>query len=219
MAGKRRVFVIRHGETEWSLTGQHTGSTDIPLAKVGEDLIVKHTKHFVGPGKLIDTNKLCRIIVSPLQRARRTLELLGIDPSVPVDVDADIAEWDYGDYEGLLTSEIRKLQPSGEWEIWKNGCTNGESPEQVCQRLDRIVAKCRSIQMDSVDKDVDGNILVVAHGHALRGLAARWIELPLPKGRAFMLDAGAIGELGYEHNTFDEPTCFRWNVPTLLYKE
>ncbi|MCJ1266251.1 hypothetical protein MMC22_006134 [Lobaria immixta] len=227
-----RVFIIRHGETEWSLNGRHTGSTELPLTTNGEKRILATGQALVGDNRLIVPAQLSHIYVSPRRRAQRTLELLGlccaekfpwqderthqdeeIRTNAKVQVTGDIREWDYGDYEGLTSAQIREQRKqNGEaaWDIWKDGCPGGESPRDVTDRLDRLIDEIRSKYHKEVtgkpkDEGVSGDVLVVAHGHILRALAMRWINKELTNGVALLLDAGGVGTLSYEHHNINEP--------------
>lgn len=228
-----RVFIVRHGETEWSLSGRHTGRTDIPLTTNGEKRVKATGKALVGPDRLIAPKKIAHIYVSPRKRAQRTFELLniGLEDPLPwkphgdieskglpcqakVEVTEDIREWDYGDYEGITTAEIRKIRTGqgykGTWDIWKDGCPGGESPKDVTERLDRLIKEIR----DKFHKPVigkpanqapNGNVIVVAHGHILRAFAMRWAGYTLEDGPTFLMEAGGVGTLSYEHQSIDEP--------------
>ncbi|POR35079.1 Sedoheptulose 1,7-bisphosphatase [Tolypocladium paradoxum] len=226
-----RVFIVRHGETEWSLSGKHTGRTDIPLTANGEKRVRATGRALVGDDRLIVPRKLAHIYVSPRKRAQRTFELLnlgiagglpwtahgsaacaGLECAAPVEVTEDIREWDYGDYEGVTSPEIRKLRAEqgypGTWDIWRDGCPGGESPEQVTQRLDRLIAEIREkVQGPVMGKPDagDGDVLIVAHGHILRAFAMRWAGKTLQDGPAFLLEAGGVGTLSYEHHNIEEP--------------
>ncbi|KAH6688912.1 phosphoglycerate mutase family protein [Plectosphaerella plurivora] len=231
-----RVFIIRHGETEWSLNGRHTGSTDIPLTANGEKRIRATGRALVGNDRLIVPRKLCHIYVSPRKRAQRTFELLnlGLEEPLPwqphgasegtdgqacsarVEITEDIREWDYGNYEGITSPEIRRQRKeqglSENWDIWRDGCPGGESPQQVSERLDRLIKDVRDRWHAAVlEKGAEaaskasGDVLIVAHGHILRALALRWTAKELHEGPAFLLEAGGVGTLSYEHNSIDEP--------------
>ncbi|EST05923.1 Thymidylate synthase [Kalmanozyma brasiliensis GHG001] len=225
-----RVFLARHGETEWSISGQHTGRSDISLTPHGEEVMrqLAPTIVGVGNGKLIDPTKLNHIFVSPRKRSQRTLEIMlehvpssaraGIPP---VEIEQDCREWDYGAYEGLKTDEIRARHPG--WDIWRDGTPDhpdkpeefpGESAEHMCARIDGVIAKIRSLQSTHVDKRKQGHdvgsktcdVLLVCHGHFNRVFIARWLGLPLTQGRLFEMDAGGMVVLGYAHHNFAEPT-------------
>ncbi|KAH7309095.1 histidine phosphatase superfamily [Stachybotrys elegans] len=228
-----RVFIVRHGETEWSLNGRHTGSTDIPLTANGEKRIRATGKALVGDDRLIVPRQLAHIYVSPRKRAQRTFELLnlGVDCKLPwhphgdeateglpcaanVEVTEDIREWDYGDYEGITSPEIRKLRAEqglqGTWDIWRDGCPGGESPQDVTDRLDRLIKDIRDKYHAPVigkpkDQAGNGDVLIVAHGHILRAFAMRWAGKTLQDGPAFLLEAGGVGTLSYEHHSIQEP--------------
>jgi broad specificity phosphatase PhoE len=181
------VFLVRHGATEWSLSGQHTGVTDLPLLPEGEAQAVA-----VGP-KLAATH-FDLVLTSPRQRARRTAELAGYPHA---EVDPDLAEWDYGDFEGLTTEQIQADYPG--WTIWSGPWVGGESEEQITARLDRVVDRVR---------DVEGDTLVFAHGHSLRVFAARWLTLPAHDGSHFWLDTATVSVLGSDRG---RPVVVRWN--------
>ena len=182
------VFAIRHGETAWSLTGQHTGTTDIPLTENGRQLAAQLRPALAG-----NTFKL--VLCSPMQRARETCELAGLgDKAV---IDSDLAEWNYGEYEGLTPKQIYEVAPG--WLIFRDGCPGGEAPEQVSARVDRVIARSRA---------VDGDIALFAHGHLLRVLVARWIGLPAGGGQHFLLGTGTLSVLGYYR---DIPAVRIWN--------
>jgi probable phosphoglycerate mutase len=181
--------LVRHGATEWSEAGRHTGRTDIPLATAGEesarDLAAALSEH---PFHLV--------LTSPLQRARRTAMLAGFDDAVP---DDDLVEWDYGEYEGVTTPEIRETVPG--WTVWTHPCPGGETADDLARRLDQVVERLRA---------VDGDSLVFGHGHALRALAARWVGEPVAFGRFLRLDTATFGTLGHER---EQPVVLAWNVP------
>ncbi|KAG9242714.1 histidine phosphatase superfamily [Calycina marina] len=227
-----RVFIVRHGETEWSLNGRHTGTTDIPLTANGEKRIIATGKALVGDDRLIVPRNLAHIFVSPRKRAQRTLELLeigcreklpweerrkhaddGIKTNACVQVTEDIREWDYGDYEGITSPDIkeqRKKAGLGPWDIWTDGCPGGESSEEVTQRLDRLIDEIRNKYHAPVigkpkGEAGPGDVLVVAHGHILRAFAMSWVQKTLKDGPTFLLEAGGVGILSYEHHSLDEP--------------
>ena len=173
------VFVVRHGETAWSLTGQHTGRTDIPLTE--------HGRRFAGRLRLaLAKETFALVLVSPMQRARQTCELAGLGTAAVID--PDLVEWNYGEYEGLTPKQIDAKAPG--WLIFRDGCPGGESPAQVSARMDRVIARTRA---------VEGNVALFAHGHVLRVLVARWIGLPAGAGQHFLLDTGTLCMLGYYH--------------------
>jgi broad specificity phosphatase PhoE len=184
---KDQVWLVRHGETEWSKSGRHTSTTDLPLTAEGER-IAAELKDRLAP-KQFDL-----VLTSPRQRARRTAELAGFGDAV---MDDDLVEWNYGDYEGITTAEIRKKVPG--WTIWDDPVPNGESPEQVAARLDRVIQRIAA---------VDGDVLIFGHSHALRALTARWLELGVTEGRHFVLDTATLSVLGWERGS---PAIHRWN--------
>jgi broad specificity phosphatase PhoE len=184
------VYLARHGETEWSITGQHTGRTDIPLTACGERNALSLRQRLEGVA-------FAKVLVSPRSRARRTCELAGFGDRA--EVDPDLQEWDYGEYEGRRTADIRKERP--DWYLFRDGCPGGESVEAIGGRADRVVAHLRAI---------DGNVLIFSHGHILRVLTARWLGLPPGEARLFVLSTAALSILGYEH-TRNEPAIRLWN--------
>jgi probable phosphoglycerate mutase len=181
------VWLVRHGETEWSRDGRHTSTTDLPLTPEGE-AVAK------GLRERLDDDDFSLVLTSPRARARETARLAGHADAV---VDPDLAEWDYGDLEGKTSAEIRETYPG--WTIWTGPVPGGETAEQVSARLDRVVARCRA---------AEGRVLLFGHGHALRALAARWLELPVIDGRHLKLDTATVSVLGYERET---PVVLRWN--------
>ena len=189
------VFAIRHGETEWSLSGKHTGTTDIPLTDHGRRLAERMRP-------ILARNFSGLALCSPMQRARETCELAGFRQNMIVD--PDLVEWNYGAYEGLTPKEIHEVAPG--WLIFRDGCPRGETPAQVGARVDRVIARTRARDRD---------ILLFAHGHVLRVLAARWIGLPPGGGQHFLLDTGTLCVLSYYH---DVPAVRIWNGP-LMDKE
>jgi probable phosphoglycerate mutase len=184
------VYLARHGETEWSLSGQHTGLTDLPLTSHGEELAKKLAPRLAGMS-------FAKVFTSPLQRARRTCELAGFGAAA--EIMPDLVEWNYGDYEGVKTSEIHKARP--DWDLFKHGCPGGESVDQVAARATRVVEKLRA---------VDGDVLCFSSGHILRALAACWLGLGAAGGRYFVLGTTTLSALGYEHG-LDEPIIKLWN--------
>ena len=184
------VFVVRHGETAWSLTGQHTGRTDIPLTENGRRLAGR-----LRPALARETFGL--VLVSPMQRARQTCELAGLGTAAVID--PDLVEWNYGEYEGLTPKQIDEKAPG--WLIFRDGCPGGEAPAQVGARVDRVIARARA---------VEGYVALFAHGHVLRVLAARWIGLPAGAGQHFLLDTGTLCVLGYYREI---PAVKIWNGP------
>jgi broad specificity phosphatase PhoE len=184
-----QIFLIRHGETQWSLTGRHTGRTDLPLTENGE----RGAAHLHG---LLQRITFTHVLTSPLQRARRTCELAGF--GAVAQVEPDLHEWDYGDYEGRTTAEIHAQQPG--WDVFQNGCPQGESTGQISQRADRVLAGLRPM---------DGTVALFSHGHFLRALAVRWIGLPVHEGRHFALDTASLSMLGFNGEI---PAISLWNA-------
>lgn len=208
-----RIFLIRHGETEWSLSGKHTGTSDIKLTANGQTQVIRSGKVLVGPGKIIDPRRLVKIFVSPRIRAQQTYQLLF--PSTEhvhlQETSENIREWDYGIYEGLLTAEIksqrknRGLDVDRSWNIWIDGCEDGESPEEVTSRLDEMIIQIKNIQKPYMHGEDSADIVLIAHGHILRAFAKRWIGFELSMKLPLMLEPGAIGVLSYDHHNIDEP--------------
>jgi broad specificity phosphatase PhoE len=185
------IYVARHGETAWSLTGQHTGLTDLPLTEAGE-----YTARRLG--ERLKGLTFVKVFTSPLQRAVRTCELAGF--GAIAEVDDDLVEWNYGDYEGLRGAEIRARRP--DWQIFRDGCPSGESSRQVAARADRVVSRLRA---------VPGDVLLFSSGHFIRVLAARWIGIePSVHSRSFMLSTASLSALGYE-NDLSRPVIRLWN--------
>ena len=182
-------ILVRHGETAWSKSGQHTSVTDLPLTPVGEEAAKKLRN-------VLALQDFRLVLSSPRQRATRTCELAGL--ASRMEVSNDLAEWFYGDYEGLTTSQIREKAPG--WTVFTQPCPGGETAEQVATRLDRVIARIRQ---------AGGTSVVFAHGHCLRVFAARWLELPPNEARHFVLQTATLSELGYERET---PVVHRWNA-------
>src|SRR5437879_680869 len=180
-----RIYLIRHGETEWSLSGQHTGRTDLPLTEQGEQ-----DAHNLG--ERLRAARFNRVFTSPRQRARRTCELAGFAPVA--ETEPDLAEWNYGDYEGQRSVDILKGRP--DWNLFRDGCPCGESPARVSDRADRFIARLRALE---------GNVALFSHGHFGRALAARWIGSPVSQAQHLLLSTASISILGYEHSNADEP--------------
>lgn len=187
-----QIFLVRHGETQWSLTGRHTGRTDVSLTKNGE----RRAAQFRG---VLQNSKFTQVLTSPLQRARRTCELAGF--GAVARAEPDLQEWDYGDYEGRTSVDIRAQRPG--WNLFEDGSSGGESVEQISQRADRVLAGLRPM---------DGTILLFSHGHFLRALAVRWIGLPVQEGRHFALNTASLSILGYEHRNDKTPAISLWNA-------
>ena len=184
------VYLARHGETAWSLSGQHTGLTDLPLTERGE-------RNAMRLGARLAGITFAKVLTSPLQRAARTCALAGFGGVA--EVDRDLVEWDYGEYEGLTTREIHARRPG--WLLFRDGCPGGESLAEIGARADRVVNRVR---------DVNGNALLFSSGHFLRVLAARWLGQDVPTGRHFVLGTAAVCMLGYEHDP-SEPVIRLWN--------
>jgi broad specificity phosphatase PhoE len=185
----QQIYLIRHGETEWSLSGQHTGTTDIPLTENG-----RKVARLLEPVLAKETFAL--VLTSPLERARQTCELAGLGERA--EIDSDLMEWNYGQYEGLTPKQIRAQAP--EWMLFNDGCPDGESPEQVGARVDRVIARVRA---------VEGHVALFAHGHIFRVFAARWLGLPATAGCHFLLDTATLNVLGYYRGI---PAVKRWNA-------
>ncbi|HVW00159.1 MAG TPA: histidine phosphatase family protein [Planctomycetaceae bacterium] len=191
MSGQLQVVSLaRHGETEWTRTGQHTGLTDIPLTEQG----VRQARAL---GERLRSSRFDRVFTSPLQRAARTCELAGFGQTA--EIDPDLVEWNYGDYEGLKSAEIHERHPG--WDVFLNGCPGGESLADIAARADRVVARVRAIP---------GNVLLFSSGHILRVIAARWLGLDVCAGRYLMLSTATLSELSYEHRISD-PAVKLWN--------
>jgi probable phosphoglycerate mutase len=189
MSGLPTVYLVRHGETEWSKSGRHTGRTDLPLTPHGEATARALAERLA-------RISFDRVLTSPLQRAARTAQLAGFAATS----EPDLVEWDYGDYEGLTSSEIRTRRPG--WQLLRDGCPGGESVRQITRRADRIAARL---------KGQNGHVLVFAHGHLLRVLAARWIRQPARFAQALLLSTASLSALGFNHHNRDEPAIELWN--------
>ena len=185
------IYVARHGETAWSLSGQHTGLTDLPLTERGEG----NARRL---GERLKGLTFAKVFTSPLQRAVRTCELANFGAGA--EVDRDLLEWNYGEYEGRRTAEILAERPG--WQLFRDGCPGGESPDQVGARADRVVSRLRAAR---------GDVLLFSSGHFLRVLAARWLGLEPASGRYFLLSTASLGMLAYEHNHLSEPVIRLWN--------
>jgi probable phosphoglycerate mutase len=186
-----RIYLIRHGETEWSLASRHTSRTDIPLTEQGEQDARKLAE------RLRDL-RFSQVFTSPRQRARRTCELAGLGPAAKIE--PDLAEWDYGDYEGQHSVDIRKGRP--DWNLFRDGCPRGEMPAQVSGRADRLIARLRAL---------DGNIAIFSHGHFGCVLAVRWIGMPVIEGQHFLLGTASLSIFGYEPSHPEVPVIEMWN--------
>jgi broad specificity phosphatase PhoE len=189
MGPMAHLMLIRHGQTTWSVTGQHTSSTDLDLTVEGE-------RQARAIGDALAGRALVGVLSSPRLRARRTADLAGLKVTA---VDPDLAKWEYGKYEGITTAEIREQRP--DWSLWTDGCPDGESPAAVGARQDRVLGRIRPLLED-------GDVAAVGHGHALRVLTARWLGLPPRDGALFTLDSGTVSTLGFEH---DQPVIVHWN--------
>jgi broad specificity phosphatase PhoE len=185
------VYVARHGETAWTLSGQHTGLIDLPLTANGE----RNARRL---GERLKGQTFVKVFTSPLQRAARTCELAGF--GAVAETDPDLVEWNYGEYEGLRLAEILAKRP--DWQIFRDGCPGGESPEQIGQRADRVVQRVRA---------VGGDVLLFSSGHFLRVLATRWLGLPtICAGQYLLLSTASLSAFGYEHN-LSKPVIRLWN--------
>lgn len=185
-----QLILVRHGDTEWSQNGRHTSTTDLPLLDSG----VQRARRLA---PALAEFSFARVLCSPLLRARSTAELAGYGDRI--EITPDLTEWNYGDYEGLTTPEIQAQDPG--WLLWRDGCPGGETPADVSARVDRLIA-------DAVSSD--GDVLLFAHGHILRSLAARWSAFPVSAGERFTLLPATLSVLGYEHET---RATVRWNAP------
>jgi len=184
------VYLARHGETAWTVTGQHTGRTDLPLTERGEQNARTLAERLNGI-------PFAKVFTSPLRRAMQTCELAGFGPVA--EIDRDLVEWDYGEYEGRRTVDILRERP--DWQLFRDGCPGGESPSQIAARADRVVKRVR---------DVGGDVLLFSSGHFLRVLATRWIGLEPINGRSFMLSTASLSTLGYE-NKLSQAAISLWN--------
>lgn len=184
------IYLARHGETEWSMTGQHTGLTDLPLTERGE-------RNARSLGMRLKGLKVDRVFVSPLQRARRTCELAGFADRA--EVDPDLVEWNYGDYEGLTTAEINKTRPG--WRIFRDGCPGGESVDDACLRAERVVERLRAL---------DQSVLLFSSGHFIEMFTTRWVNLPADTATHLFLDTASMSIVGY-HRTRTNPVIRLWN--------
>ncbi len=186
----QQVFLVRHGETEWSLSGQHTGMTDIPLTEHGREAAKRLEPVFA-------RERFALVLTSPLRRARTTCALAGL--SERCDTDWDLHEWDYGDFEGLTMNEIQARAPG--WNLFKDGCPHGETPAQVGARVDHVIDRVRA---------VPGHVALFAHGHVFRVFVARWLGLAASDGEHFLLDTATLSILTYYR---DIPAIKQWNAP------
>ena len=184
------VYLARHGETPWSLTGQHTGLTDLPLTERGEE----NARRLGEPLRRLT---FAKVFTSPLRRAMRTCELAGFQSVA--EVDRDLVEWNYGEYEGRTTVEILRERP--DWQLFRDGCPGGESPQQIAARADRVVRQARAVA---------GNVLLFSSGHFLRVLATRWIDIESVNGQSLMLSTASLSALTYE-SSLSRPAIRLWN--------
>jgi broad specificity phosphatase PhoE len=186
-----RLFLARHGDTAWTDSRQHTGRTDLPLNERGEERARQI-------GERLQRFSFTRVFTSPLQRASKTCELGGFGAVAQVVI--DLVEWDYGRFEGKLTRDILKARPG--WELFRDGCPDGESPDDVAARADRFITRVRGL---------GGDMLAFSSGHIIRMIAARWLGLPPAGGRFFYCRPASVGVLGFEHKSLDEPIIGLWN--------
>jgi probable phosphoglycerate mutase len=185
------IYLARHGETAWSLSGQHTGVTDLPLTERGE----RNARQL---GERLKGLTFAKVFTSPLKRATRTCELAGFGAAA--EADRDLMEWNYGEYEGRRSAEILAERP--DWQLFRDGCPGGESPSEVGKRADRVVSRVRAVH---------GNVLLFSSGHFSRVFAARWLGLEPAAGKYFLLSTASLGMLAYEHNNPSEPVIRLWN--------
>jgi broad specificity phosphatase PhoE len=189
MSSVPTIYLARHGETEWSKAGKHTGLTDLPLTPKGEADGRRLAARLAG-------TVYAHVFSSPMQRARRTAELAGFHPTT----EDGLLEWNYGRYEGLTTDEVRTDRP--DWNLFRDGCPGGESPADITGRVDRLIGRLRNLS---------GNVLLFAHGHVLRVLAARWVGQPVTFAGALLLSTATVSTLAFDHGHPDEPAIQLWN--------
>jgi len=190
MADDQKVYLLRHGETAWSLSGEHTGVTDIPLTENG-----RAAARLLRP--ILAAESFALVLTSPLGRARETCDLAGLGHAAVVE--PDLIEWNYGEYEGVTTAEIRRTRPG--WTVFRDGCPGGESPAEISARADRVLAKVRA---------AGGNVALFGHGHFSRVLASRWVGLSAGHGEHFLLDTATLSVLSY----YRQSRAFKiWNAP------
>jgi broad specificity phosphatase PhoE len=188
------IVLIRHGQTEWSANGRHTSYTDLDLTDAG----LEQARQI---GRRLGGRTFAAVLASPRKRAVRTAELAGLQVTETTE---DLAEWNYGEYEGITTAEIRQTRPN--WSLWTNGCPGGESPEQVGARADKVLAHARAL----LER---GDVALVGHGHCLRVCGARWVDLPPRDGGLLKLDTATLSTLGFEHEV--EQVIDTWNAPCI----
>jgi broad specificity phosphatase PhoE len=191
-----KLYLARHGDTAWTDSHQHTGRTDLPLNEGGED----HARQL---GKVLAPVPFVHVFTSPLRRVARTCALAGFGDVA--EIDRDLLEWDYGLYEGKTTSAIVRERLG--WELFRDGCPGGEAPQDVAARADRFIARVHNL---------GGDVLAFSSGHIIRMITARWLGLPPAAGRCFFCQPGSVGELGFEHDSRDEPIVRLWNSVNLL---
>lgn len=189
-----RLYLVRHGETAWSLSGQHTGHTDLPLTARGEEAARQL-------GRRLRDVPFSRVWTSPLLRARQTCELAGLKPSA--ELESALMEWDNGDYEGVTRAGVHQARPR--WSLFRDGAPGGETPEQISYRIDGLITRLRLL---------DGNVAIFSHGHLGRALAARWIGLSVEQGQHLLLGTASLSILCFEHDRTDEPAIELWNSST-----
>ena len=229
-----RVIFVRHGQTEWSKSGQHTSVTDLDLTAFGEMQMRKTGECLIGPSatNMIRPQNITKIFSSPRRRAKHTTELLlesvpsEIRDKIPIEYDDDIREWDYGEYEGKKTAAIRQSRLERgldtcdrPWLIWRDGCEGGEDYKQVTERVDRFINKVKLIHVKALEDCEPSDIIVVAHGHILRCLVARWVEREIDHDPKLMLDAGGVGVLSYQHHNIHEPAIYLSGAFTVPVEE
>ena len=190
-----KLYLARHGDTAWTDSHQHTGRTDLPLNERGEE----HARQL---GRVLAPIPFVRVFTSPLRRVARTCALAGFGDVA--EIDRDLLEWDYGLYEGKTTHDIVQERPG--WELFRDGCPDGESAQDVADRADRFITRVQ---------DLGGDVLAFSSGHMIRMIAARWLGLPPAAGRGFFCEPGSVGELGFEHDSRDQPIIRLWNYVNL----
>jgi broad specificity phosphatase PhoE len=192
---KQKVFILRHGETNWTLSGQHTGTTDLVLTEKGrqEAALIK---------KVIEKETFAKVFSSPMQRSLETAKIAGLSN---IEIDRNLMEWNYGIYEGVTTKDIQKEVPN--WHLFDHGCPKGEKVEEVGKRADQIIEKIL---------ETDGDVAVISHGHFSRVFAARWLRQPALFGKFLYLNTASISILAFEHNNINEPIIKTWNSTTHL---